>query len=106
MKFKFLALLFLFLFLSGCISSNSANVYSRNTAMKAQTVEKGMVESVRQAKIEGTKTPIGTTVGAVTGGILGSTIGSGSGHSSQVTQKNAIIYSVDSVAGHILMQNT
>ncbi len=64
---------------TGCVSSSSANVYSRKTAMKVQAVEKGTVESVKQILIEGTKTPIGTTVGAVSGGVLGSTIGSGSG---------------------------
>ncbi len=68
--------------LMGCLSSNSANVYSRDTAMKVQTVEKGTVESVKQILIEGTKTPVGTTVGAVSGGVLGSTIGSGSGKKS------------------------
>lgn len=64
---------------TGCVSSNSANVYSRKTAMKVQAVEKGTVESVKQVLIEGTKTPVGTTVGAVSGGVLGSTIGAGSG---------------------------
>ena len=78
-KSVIIVLLFVAFHLTGCVSSKSANVYSRNTAMKAQTVEKGTVESVRQVKIEGTKTPIGTTVGAVTGGVLGSTIGGGSG---------------------------
>ena len=65
--------------LFGCVSSKSANVYSRDAAMKIQTIEKGVVESVKPVLIEGTKTPVGTTVGAVSGGVLGTTIGSGSG---------------------------
>lgn len=78
-KAVMIVLLLVAFYLTGCVSSKSANVYSRDTAMKVQTVEQGTVESVKQVKIEGTKTPIGTTAGAVSGGILGSTIGSGSG---------------------------
>lgn len=47
--------------------------------MKQQIAEKGTVESVKQVKIEGTKTPVGAVAGAATGGVLGSTIGSGKG---------------------------
>ena len=39
----------------------------------------GVVESVRQVNLEGTKTPVGTVAGAAVGGIAGSTIGSGKG---------------------------
>jgi outer membrane lipoprotein SlyB len=66
-------------FLSGCASSRSGEVYSRDQARQVQTVENGTVESVKQVIIEGTKTPVGTAAGAVTGGVLGSTMGSGSG---------------------------
>ena len=66
-------------FLSGCASSRSGEVYSRDQARQVQTVENGTVESVKQVTIEGTKTPVGTAAGAVTGGVLGSTVGSGSG---------------------------
>lgn len=67
------------LFLTGCASSRSGEVYSRDHARKAHTVETGTVESVKQIVIEGTKTPIGTAAGGVAGGVLGSTVGSGSG---------------------------
>jgi outer membrane lipoprotein SlyB len=66
-------------FMTGCVSSRSGKVYSRDEARQVQTVENGTVESVKDIIIEGTKTPIGTGVGAVTGGVLGSTVGSGSG---------------------------
>lgn len=64
---------------TGCASSKSGEVYSRDHARQVQTLETGMVESVKQVMIEGTKTPIGTAAGGVAGGVLGSTAGSGSG---------------------------
>ena len=66
-------------YLAGCASSRSGEVYSRDHARQAQTVENGTVESVKQVVIEGTKTPVGTAAGGVAGGVLGSTVGSGSG---------------------------
>jgi outer membrane lipoprotein SlyB len=39
----------------------------------------GVVESVRQVQLEGTKTPVGTIAGAAVGGIAGSNIGGGKG---------------------------
>ena len=66
-------------FITGCVSSRSGQVYSRDHARQVQTVETGTVESVKEVIIEGTKTPVGTAAGAVTGGVLGSTVGSGSG---------------------------
>ncbi|GAB7562025.1 glycine zipper 2TM domain-containing protein [Methylobacillus methanolivorans] len=65
--------------LSGCMSSNSGDVYSRDEARKTQTVRLGVVESVRNVKLEGTKTPIGGGAGAVVGGIAGSSVGGGKG---------------------------
>jgi len=52
---------------SGCASSNAGNVYSRDEARKVQTVKTGVIESVRQVKLEGSKTPIGTVAGGVVG---------------------------------------
>ncbi len=65
--------------LNACASSNAGDVYSRDEARKIQTIRKGVVESVRTVKLEGTKTPIGTAAGAVIGGVAGSTIGEGKG---------------------------
>lgn len=67
------------IFVAGCASSRSGEVYSRDEARQVQTVETGTVESVKQVLIEGTKTPVGTAAGGVAGGVLGSTVGSGSG---------------------------
>ncbi len=67
------------IYLAGCASSRSGQVYSRDEARKVQTVENGTVVSVKEVLIEGTKTPIGPAAGGVAGGVLGSTVGSGSG---------------------------
>ena len=66
-------------FITGCASSRSGQVYSRDEARQVQTVENGSVESVKQVVIEGTKTPIGTAAGGVTGGVVGHSVGGGSG---------------------------
>jgi len=62
-------------FLAACASSNSGSVYSRDEARKVQTVKTGVIESVRQVKLEGTKSPVGTIAGGAVGGIAGSSIG-------------------------------
>lgn len=66
-------------YLTGCASSRSSEVYSRDEARQAHAVEAGTVESVKQVLIEGSKTPVGAVAGGVAGGVLGSTIGRGSG---------------------------
>ena len=64
---------------TGCISSRSGQVYSRDQARTAHNVVNGTVESVRSVSIEGTQTPVGGVAGGVLGGVLGSTVGDGSG---------------------------
>jgi outer membrane lipoprotein SlyB len=61
--------------LVGCASNLGGDAYSRSEARHAMSVRFAIVESVRQVRLEGTKTPIGTTAGAVTGGVIGSSIG-------------------------------
>lgn len=78
---------------AACASSNSGSVYSRDDARKVQTVRTGIVESVRQVKLEGTKTPIGTVAGGAVGGIAGSSVGGGRG--------SAIAAVIGAVAGGI-----
>ena len=74
-----LLMTFIAVYVTGCASSRSGEVYSRDQARQVQTVENGTVESVKEVMIEGTKTPVGTAAGAVTGGVLGHTMGGGSG---------------------------
>lgn len=64
---------------TGCVSSRSGKVYSRDQARTTHTVETGTVEGVSEVTIEGTKSGMGTVVGGVAGGVLGSTVGQGRG---------------------------
>ncbi len=76
---KFVSVMLASLVLIACASSNSGSVYKREDARKVQTVKTGIVESVRQVKLEGTKSPVGTVAGGAIGGIAGSSIGGGRG---------------------------
>ena len=66
--------------LTGCASGVGGKDYTRAQARTVQEVEMGRVDSVREVRIEGTKTPIGAGAGAVVGGVAGSTMGSGKGN--------------------------
>ena len=65
--------------LVGCASGTGGKDYSREQTRTVQEVQMGIVESVREVNIEGTKTPIGAGAGAVVGGVAGSTVGGGKG---------------------------
>ena len=65
--------------LAGCAGGTGGKDYSRTQTRSVQEVQMGVVESVREVNIEGTKTPIGAGAGAVVGGVAGSTVGSGRG---------------------------
>lgn len=64
--------------LAGCARSLAGDTYQRGQAMRAQSVELGVVESLRPVTIEGRQSGAGTAGGAVLGGIAGSTIGGSS----------------------------
>ena len=66
--------------LGGCAtSSSSGSVYSPRQARSEQTVRLGVVESVRQVSIEGSRSGVGAIAGGATGGVAGSNIGGGRG---------------------------
>ncbi|MFP5465429.1 MAG: glycine zipper 2TM domain-containing protein [Gammaproteobacteria bacterium] len=65
--------------LGGCAGGTGSKDYSRAQTRGVQEVQMGVVESVREVKIEGTRTPIGAGAGAVVGGVAGSNVGSGRG---------------------------
>jgi outer membrane lipoprotein SlyB len=65
--------------LAGCAGSQSGSSYSREQTRGEMNVRLGVVESVRQGAIEGSKTPGGPLAGGVIGGIAGSNLGSGRG---------------------------
>lgn len=66
-------------FIAGCANTSSGSVYSDTQTRGEQTVRMGVVESVRQVTIEGSKSGVGAVAGGVVGGVAGSNIGSGSG---------------------------
>ncbi len=66
--------------LSGCAAPGfGGGSYSRDQARREQTVRMGYVESVREVKLEGTRSGVGPAAGAVAGGVAGSAIGHGRG---------------------------
>ncbi|MBK8320058.1 MAG: glycine zipper 2TM domain-containing protein [Betaproteobacteria bacterium] len=65
--------------LAGCASSKSGDVYTRDQARREQNIRMGVVESVREVLMEGTKSPVGAIAGAAVGGVAGSTLGGGKG---------------------------
>ncbi|MFL6621855.1 MAG: hypothetical protein ACJ8KA_08345 [Sulfurifustis sp.] len=79
------------LVLSGCASSLSGSAYERRQARTAQSVELGVVESVRTVLIEGTK----SGVGAAAGGVVGSVAGGQAGH-------GVVGRTIGSVAGGVI----
>jgi outer membrane lipoprotein SlyB len=80
MKFiKLFSIIIASVLVAACASSNSGSVYTREEARKVQTVKTGVVESVRNVKLEGTKSPVGTVAGGVVGGVAGGSIGHGAG---------------------------
>ena len=77
---KLTLMLFATLVLVGCASSRSGDAYSRDQTRHEMTVRMGVVESVRDVAMEGTKSGAGTFAGAAVGGVAGSTMGGGKGH--------------------------
>ena len=57
--------------LAACAAGKSGDVYTRDQVRQVQTYRIGYIEGVREIRIEGTKTPIGTAAGAVVGGVGG-----------------------------------
>ena len=65
--------------LSACASSLSGDAYTRDQARQEMIVRTGVVESVREVTLEGTKSGVGAISGAAVGGVAGSHVGGGSG---------------------------
>lgn len=65
--------------LGACATGVGGDDYSRDQTRREQTVRLGVVDSVREVKIEGTRSGIGAAAGGVVGGVAGSTVGQGRG---------------------------
>ena len=63
---------------AGCAPSIQGDTYQRGQAMRAQSVELGVVETVRPVMIEGRQSGAGAATGAVIGGLGGSQVGGSS----------------------------
>jgi outer membrane lipoprotein SlyB len=69
--------LFAALVVAGCATPRTGDTYTRGEALRVQSVELGVIESLRPVRIEGAPSGVGTMGGAALGGIAGSTLGSG-----------------------------
>jgi outer membrane lipoprotein SlyB len=64
---------------SACATGVGGDDYSRDQTRREQTVRLGVVDSVREVKIEGTRSGVGAVAGGAVGGVAGSTVGQGRG---------------------------
>lgn len=72
---KWLWLLPLAIVSAGCVSGLGSDDYERREARRVYEVKLGVVESVRNVKIEGTESGVGAVAGGAVGGIAGSSVG-------------------------------
>ncbi len=68
-----------FLALGGCAYHGGSADYRSYEARGEQSVRFGVVESVREVRIDPRETGVGTAGGAVLGGLAGSNVGGGNG---------------------------
>lgn len=69
---------------AGCAPPIAGNRYYRGEALRAQSVEMGVVESIRPIQLQGPDTGVGTVGGAALGGLAGSGIGGGAGQAAAI----------------------
>ena len=73
-----LAAVALTLLVVGCAAPRNSDTYYGGQALRAQSVDLGVIESLRPVQFQQGQTGVGTVGGAALGGIAGSTIGGGS----------------------------
>ncbi|HYC35786.1 MAG TPA: glycine zipper 2TM domain-containing protein [Usitatibacter sp.] len=74
------AMAFMAILAGACAHPRGSADYRAYEVGAEQTVRFGVVESVREVRIQPRQTGVGSTAGAVIGGVAGSHAGSGSGH--------------------------
>lgn len=89
-------------FIGACATSQSGSSYAPGQAQREMRVRMGVVESVRQVTLEGTKSGAGTVVGGAVGGIAGSNIGGGNRGSAVGTILGAV---GGAIAGHAIEES-
>ncbi len=82
MNSKLILALSTLLLLGACASEKTGEVYTRDQVRQVQTYKVGVIESLRDVRIEGTQSQVGTTAGTLIGGIAGS--GASQGKTGQV----------------------
>ncbi len=82
MDIRLLLVLPVVLLLGACATGRSGEVYSRDQVRQVQTYKVGVIETLREVRIEGTQSQVGSTAGALVGGIAGS--GTSQGKTGQV----------------------
>jgi outer membrane lipoprotein SlyB len=67
--------------LAGCgtVAGLGGKDYQRDQVRGEQSVRVGVIDSVREVNIEGTRSGVGAATGGIVGGVAGSTIGQGRG---------------------------
>jgi len=73
------ALIVVALMTAGCATGLGSGDYERAEARRAYEVKMATVVGIRNVKLEGSQSGVGTAAGAVVGGVAGSTIGEGKG---------------------------
>lgn len=72
------ALLATALFTGACSTHTTPSTFNRSEVGRAQTVEWGTVQAIRDVQIQNDSRGVATVTGAALGGIAGSTLGGGS----------------------------
>jgi len=72
------------LLIAGCATPYPGAPYYAGPVQRAQSIEMGVVESVRPLGLQGPDTGLGTVGGAALGGLAGSGIGSGGGNAAAI----------------------
>jgi outer membrane lipoprotein SlyB len=89
--FKKLITLCFVIGLVGCASSMEGDTYTRGQVRQVENVQMATVQSVRDVKIEGTKTAIGAGAGTIIGGVAGANSNHGSAGSVIASVVGAVV---------------
>jgi len=84
--------------MGGCANNMTSRDYNEATAGKKMKVELGVVESIRDVKINGKPSPLGGMAGGALGAIAGSNGGGGLGQLAVMVVVGAIGAAVGSIA--------
>jgi|LNAP01.1.fsa_nt_gb outer membrane lipoprotein SlyB len=84
--------------MGGCANNMTSRDYNEATAGKKMKVKLGVVESIRDVKINGKATPLGGMAGGALGAIAGSNSGGGLGQLAVIVVAGAVGAAVGAIA--------